>query len=116
MILFFARYIGHLRTNKSIPTDQETYLNVYEEGILIQFRKIKGTQIEIPSASITEILNVEGGKQIELSGYKKKILTVTKYKDNSFPDKEQVVVFDFEQGLQKVQSLIYEKMQKAKTN
>ena len=113
---FFARYIGHLGTNKHIPTDQETYLHVYDEGILIQFRKIKGTQIEIPYASITEILNVEGGKQIELSGYKKKILSVIKYKNNSFPDKEQVVVFDFEKGLQKVQPLIYEKMQKAKTN
>ena len=65
---------------------------------------------------MTEVLNMEGGKQIELSGYKKKILMVIKYRDNSISDKEQVVVFYFEKGLQKVQPLIYEKMQKAKAN
>ena len=124
---FLTRYIGYLGTNKLIPTEQEIYLHVYEEGILIQFRKIKRTQIEIPYTSVTEVLNVDGGNKTELDRVlafgilggmwkKQHILTIIKYKDKSFPDKEQVIVFDFEKGLQKVQPLIYEKMQKARTN
>lgn len=76
---------------------------------------------------MTEVLNVDGGNKMALDRVlafgilggiwkKQHILTVIKYKDNSFPDKEQVVVFDFEHGLQRVQPLIYEKIQKAKTN
>lgn len=43
---FLTRYIGYLGTNRYIPSEQDIYLHVYEEGILIQFRDLKVPNIE----------------------------------------------------------------------
>jgi hypothetical protein len=125
---FFVRYIGYLGTNKMIPSDQDIYLHILEEGIYIQFLNLKGnlkgTHIEIPYIKMMDIQNMDGGDKVDadrvltlglLAGYlwkKHHTITIIKYNDNAEKEPQQVAL-DLGNGLQKIQPLIYDKMQKA---
>jgi hypothetical protein len=130
---FFTRYIGYLGTNRYIPTEQDIYLHVYEEGILIQFIDLKVPPFEIPYTSMIDMRNMSGGDKIDagrviglglvatplaITGAlwkKHHIITLVQYNDNVSTE-PQLIAFDFGDGIQKVQPLIYGKMQKAKTD
>ena len=130
---FLTRYIGYLGTNRYIPSEQDIYLHVYEEGILIQFRDLKVPNVEIPYTSMIDIRNMSGGDKIDagrviglglidtslaITGAlwtKHHIITLVQYTDN-ISTEPQLIAFDFGDGIQKVQPLIYDKMQKAKAD
>jgi hypothetical protein len=117
---YYTQYIGYLGTNKYIPSDQDIYLHVYDEGILIQFIDLKAPNIEIPYTSMIDMQNISGGEKVEagrvvalglIAGTlwkKHHTLTIINYNN------DQTVAFDFGDNIQKVQPMIYERMQRAK--
>ena len=121
---FEVQYIGWKGTYGQIPSNQSVILFIFEDEIVVQFQKIKDTIIRIPYRSMVEIENIDQGQKTDtdrvlmlgLAGYmwkKKQVLTIIKYTHSE--QKPQSVAFDFEGGLQDIQSMIYKKMQQLKT-
>ena len=68
IVSYYAQYIGLLGSIKYIPTDQDTYIHLYEDMLIVQFLKIKGVMITIPYNSIVDILNLDGGEKMSAGG------------------------------------------------
>lgn len=126
IVSYYAQYIGLLGSNKYIPTDQDTYIHLYEDMLIVQFLKLEGVMITIPYYSIVDILNLDGGEKISPGRVvgaglialplaivgalwkKHHIITVIKYLD--FATEPETLALDFGDNLQYAQSFIYEKI------
>ena len=98
-------------SNKSLPTNEGTYLHIYEDKVVIELLKSK-SKTTIPFKNMTDIQNVDAGNKVDLErviglgvmtagigsivGYfwkRQAIITVIKYSDDD--SKPQTIALDF---------------------
>ena len=124
IVFYYAKYIGVLGSNKSLPVDEESYVYIFEDRIDIKLLKSKGgilltskgeSKITIPYRNMTELQHVDAGKKVDadrvlllglpgLLWKRHAIVTVIKYNDdNSEP---QTIALDFRANTKYAQPLI----------
>jgi hypothetical protein len=54
IVLYYAKYIGVLSSNKSYPVEEGAYVNVYEDRIVVELLKSK-FKTTIPYKNMTDI-------------------------------------------------------------
>ena len=64
IIIYYAKYIGVLSSNKSFRTEERANVNVYEDRIGVELQKRKFRTM-IPYKSMTDIRSVDTGKKVE---------------------------------------------------
>ena len=55
IIRYYAKYIGVLGSNKSLPVDEDSYVSIFEDRIHIELLKYVSEKITIPYRSLTEL-------------------------------------------------------------
>jgi hypothetical protein len=116
IVFYYAKYIGVLGTNKSLPVDEDSYVYIFEDRIDIELLKSK-TRVTIPYRSMTDLQNVDAGNKVDLDRViglglvgllwkRHHVVTIIKYTDDEIP---QVIALDFLAGLQYAQPLIDKK-------
>ena len=115
IVLYYAKYIGVLGSNKSFPTEEGAYVRIHEDRIEIELLKSK-FQVAIPYKNMTDVQHIDGGKKFDLEKgviggliwKRHHIVTVIKYDDNALI---QTIALDFQANTKYAQPLIYKKMQ-----
>jgi hypothetical protein len=111
VVTYYAKYLGVLGSNKSLPTNKSTYVHIYEDKVVVELLKSK-SKTAIPYKNMTDIQNVDAGNKVDLErviglgvmtagigsivGYFRKrqaIITVIKYSDDE--SKPQTIALDF---------------------
>jgi hypothetical protein len=122
---YYAKYLGVLSSNKSLPTNEGTYVHIYEDKVVVELLKSK-SKTAIPYKNMTDIQNVDAGNKVDLErviglgvmtagigsivGYfwkRKAIITVIKYFDDD--SKPQTIALDFIHNTKYAQPLIDKK-------
>ena len=129
IIRYYAKYIGVLGSNKSLPVDEDSYVSIFEDRIHIELLKNffnVSEKITIPYRSITELQHVDAGKKVDIDRViglglvsvgvgtlvgllwkRHAIVTVIKYNDdNSEP---QTIALDFMANTRYAQPIIDKK-------
>src|SRR5918996_215880 len=127
IVLYYAKYIGVLGSDKSRPVDEDSYVYIFNDRIEIKLLKSKGgillsskgeAIITIPYRNMTELQHVDVGKKVDadrvltlgLAGLlwkRRAIVTVIKYDDdNSEP---QTIALDFRANTKYAQPLVDKK-------
>ena len=60
----YAKYIGVLGTNKSLPVDEDSYVYIFEDRIEIELLKSKA-RVTIPYRRMTDLQNVDAGYKVD---------------------------------------------------
>jgi hypothetical protein len=101
----YAKYIGVLGSNKSLSTEEDAYVYIFEDRIVVKLLKSM-FRTEIPYQNMTEIQNIDAAKKVGLeratelgliTGHLWKthaIITVIKYDDDDTSE-PQTIVLDF---------------------
>jgi hypothetical protein len=121
LVLYYAKYIGVISSNKSYPTEEGAYVRVFEDRIQVDLYKSK-FKTEIPYKNMTEIQNVDAGKKFDADKFalvgpafllwkRHAIVTVMKYTDDS--SEPQTIALDFEHNTKYAQPIIDKKMREA---
>jgi hypothetical protein len=105
IITYHAKYVGVLSSNKSFPTEEGAYVNIYEDRIGVELLKRKFRTI-IPYKSMTDIRSVDTGKKVDPETYA--VITLIKYSDDD--SKPQTMALDFIHDTKYAQPLIDKKM------
>jgi hypothetical protein len=66
---YYAKYIGVLGSNKSLPVDEDSYVSIFEDRIHIELLKNffhVSEKITIPYRSMTDLQNVDAGKKVDI--------------------------------------------------
>ena len=124
IVLYYAKYIGVLSSNKSYPLEEGAYVKFYEDRIVIDLYKSK-FKIEIPYKNMTEIQNVDAGKKFDADKFalvgpffllwkRHAILTVVKYTDDS--SEPQTIALDFEHNTKYAQPILDRRTRKARNS
>ena len=75
IVFYYAKYIGVLGSNMSLPVDEESYVYIFEDRIDIKLLKSKGgllltskgeAKITIPYCNMTDLQNVDAGNKVDL--------------------------------------------------
>ena len=126
IVLYCAKYIGVLGSNKSFPTEEGAYVRINEDRIDIEILKSK-FQTAIPYKNMTDVENIDAGNKVDLERIiglgvltagigsivalfwkRHHIITVIKYTDNA--SVLQVMAIDFLADTKYAQPIIYKKM------
>ena len=131
LITYYAKYVGHLSSNLSIPTTEPIYCHIYRDRIVIDFlnKPNKGKLVTVAYDAMTEMGNLDGGKKADwnraaplaiialtlvLAGgflIRQAVITVIKYKDSNLQD--QTLVIDFLVDVGSAQPMIYQRFLEA---
>jgi hypothetical protein len=65
IVLYYAKYIGLLSSNKSYPLEEDAYVHFYEDRVVVDLLKSKVKTV-IPYKNMTDIQNVDAGKKVDL--------------------------------------------------
>jgi hypothetical protein len=117
IVLYYAKYIGVLSSNKSYPVEEGAYVKFYEDRLVIELlkRKYKTT---IPYKNMTKVENIDAGKKFDIDRIvalgipglfwkRHHILTVLKYTDDD--SNPQTIALDFEANTEYAQPLLVKK-------
>ncbi len=135
IIFYYAKYIGVLGSDKSLPVDEESYVYIFEDRIDIKLLKSKGglllsskgeAKITIPYRNMTDLQNVDAGNKVDLDRVlglslaslgvgtligllwkRHHIVTIIKYTDEA--QASQTVALDFLANTKYAQPLINRK-------
>ena len=115
IVFHYAKYIGVLGSNKSLPLEEGAYVHIFEDKIIVELLKSK-VRIKIPYESMTDLQHVDAGKKVDMDRVvglgvitgrlwrRRAIVTVIKYTDdNSEP---QTIALDFIHNTKYAQPLI----------
>jgi hypothetical protein len=118
IVLYYAKYIGVLSSNKSYPLEEGAYVHFYEDRVVLELLKSKHRTV-IPYKNMTEIQNLDAKKKFDLDRIfalgvvgllwkRHAIITVVKYSDDK--SEPQTVALDFEHNTKYAQPLLDKKM------
>jgi hypothetical protein len=117
IVLYYAKYIGVLGSNKSLPLEEDAYVYIFQDRIVIEHLKSK-VNTKIPYESITDLQHIDAGKKVDLDRVfglgvagllwrKRAIVTAIKYTDEN--REPQTVALDFIHNTKYAQPLINRK-------
>ena len=75
IVFYYAKYIGVLGSNKSLPLEEEAYVYIFEDRIVVKLLKSKGglllsskgeAKITIPYRNMSDLQNVDAGNKVDL--------------------------------------------------
>ncbi|HZA65268.1 MAG TPA: hypothetical protein VE573_20505 [Nitrososphaeraceae archaeon] len=75
IVFYYAKYIGVLGSNRSLPLEEGAYVYIFEDRIDILFLKSKGgllltskgaAKITIPYRNMTDLQNIDAGNKVDL--------------------------------------------------
>jgi hypothetical protein len=126
IVFYYAKYIGVLESNKSLPVEEPSYVYIDDDKIIVEFLKSK-VRIKIPYSSMTDLQNVDAenkeeldrvigldsisarvGRRVGLLRKRHRIVTIIKYTDEDLSP--QVIALDFLDNTKYAQPLIDKKM------
>jgi hypothetical protein len=130
IVLYYAKYIGVLSSNKSYPVEEGAYVNVYEDRMDVDLPKSK-FKTTVPYKNMTDIQNVDAGNKVDLDRViglglltggigsvvalfwkRHHIITIIKYTDENLDN--QIIALDFESNTEYAQPIIDKKMREAR--
>jgi hypothetical protein len=119
IVFYYAKQIGVLGTNISLPIEEDAYVYLYEDRIDVKLLKRESRTV-IPYKSMTDLQNMDAGNKVDIERVvglgvipgllwkKHHVVTVIKYTDDaSVP---QIMALDFRDDTKYAQPLIYKKM------
>jgi hypothetical protein len=65
IVFYYAKQIGVLGTNVSLPIEEDVYVYLYEERIIVELLKRESRTV-IPYRSITDLQNVDAGDKVDI--------------------------------------------------
>jgi hypothetical protein len=117
IVLYYAKYIGVLGSNKSLPLEEDAYVYIFEDRIVVELLKSK-VRIKIPYETIMDLQHIDAGKKVDLDRIfglgvagllwrRRAIVTAIKYTDEK--REPQTVALDFTHNTKHAQPLINRK-------
>jgi hypothetical protein len=119
IVFYFAKQIGVLGTNISLPIEEDAYIYLYEDRIDVKLLKRKSRTV-IPYKSMTDLQNMDAGDKVDIERVvglgvipgllwkKHHVVTVIKYIDDT--SAPQIMALNFRDNTKYAQPLIYKKM------
>jgi hypothetical protein len=119
IVFYFAKQIGVLGTNISLPIEEDAYIYLYEDRIDVKLLKRKSRAV-IPYKSMTDLQNMDAGDKVDIERVvglgvipgllwkKHHVVTVIKYIDDT--SAPQIMALNFRDNTKYAQPLIYKKM------
>jgi hypothetical protein len=118
IVFYYAKQIGVLGTNISLPIEEDAYVYLYEDRIDVKLLKRESRTV-IPYKSMTDLQNMDAGNKVDIERVvglgvipgllwkKHHVVTVIKYTDDaSVP---QIMALDFRDDTKYAQPLINRK-------
>jgi hypothetical protein len=65
IVRHYAKYIGVLGSNKSLPLEEDAYVYIFQDRIVVEHLKSK-VKTKIPYESITDLQHIDAGKKVDL--------------------------------------------------
>jgi hypothetical protein len=65
IVFYYAKYVGVLGSDKSLPVDEGSYVYLFEDKIVVELLKSK-IRITIPYRNMTDLQNVDAGNKVDL--------------------------------------------------
>ena len=125
IVYYYAKQIGVLGTNVSLPIEEDAYVCLYEDRINVKLLKRESNTI-IPYKNITNLQNVDAGDKVDIERVvglgvipgllwkKHHVVTVIKYTDDA--SAPQIMAINFRDDTKYAQPLIYRKCTKNNRN